>query len=214
MAAAGSRSIATGRWLAEVVLDAAPHVVIRDLATLRAHHGNLRGPELADALIRSATRATAGLGAIAGAVAGAEELYPPAWLAIPAELVVETLAVVAVEMKLVAELHEVFDRPVRGTPVERGLALAQAWAQRRGVSVGALAQPGAMSGTLGQTTRREIIALVQRRVARRTLRNLSSLAPFLTGAVVGAEMNRRATRSLGLAVASDLSGRGLEDLGL
>jgi hypothetical protein len=34
-----------------------------------------------------------------------------------------------------------------------------------------------------------------------------TLAPFLTGAVAGAEVNRRATRSLGEAVVRDLAAR-------
>jgi hypothetical protein len=33
---------------------------------------------------------------------------------------------------------------------------------------------------------------------------MSALAPFLAGAVAGAEVNRRATRSLGAAVVRDL----------
>ena len=49
--------------------------------------------------------------------------------------------------------------------------------------------------------------LVRRRLMRRTLRNTSSLAPFLIGAVAGAELNRRATASLGDAVVRDLATR-------
>jgi hypothetical protein len=207
MRAAGARSVASGRWFADVVLDAAPHLPLRDLPTLRRHHGGLCGPELAGALVRSASLTTAGLGAVAGALAGAEELVPPAWLAIPAELAVETLAVVAVELKLVAELHEAYGRPVAGTPAERGLALARAWAEGRGVTPQMLVQPGGMAQALGRTTRREVARLVQRRLARRAVRNLSALAPFLAGAVAGAEVNRRATRSLGEAVVRDLAGR-------
>jgi hypothetical protein len=201
MKAAGARSVGTGRWLAEAVLDAAPHLPARDLATLRAHHGGASGPELAGALIRNAARTTAALGAVAGAVAGAEELAPPTWLALPAELVLETLAVVAVEMKLVAELGAVYGRPVTGTPAERGLAVARAWAERRGVTARSLVQ----GGGLGQPARREVARLLRRRLARRALCNLPTLAPFLAGAVAGAEVNRRATRSLGEAVVRDLA---------
>lgn len=206
MGAAGARSVATGRWLAETVLDVAPHVPARDLATLQAHHGGLSGPELAGALIRNAARTTATFGAVAGALAGAEELAPPTWLAIPAELVVETLAVVAVEMKLVAELQAAYGHPLTGTPADRGLAVAQAWAERRGVTAGDLVRPGGLGQSVGRSTRREVARLLQRRLARRALRNLSALAPFLAGAVAGAEVNRRATRSLGEAVVRDLAG--------
>ena len=204
MRAAGAGSVATGRWLANAVLDAAPHVPLRDLATLQAHHGGLAGPALADALIRSASRTTAGMGAAMGAAAAAHELFPPSWLAIPAELVVETLAVVAVEMKLVAELHEVHGRPLTGTPAERGLALTRSWAERRGVSVRAMVEPGGMAQMLGRTTRREVVKLLQRRLARRGLGSLSTLAPFLIGAAAGATLNAKATRSLGQAVDRDL----------
>lgn len=205
MRTAGARSVATGRWLADVVLRATPHVPVRDLPTLSSHHGGLLGPELAAALIRNASNTTATLGAVAGAVAGAEELLPPAWLAIPAELLVETLGVVAVELKLVAELHAVYGRPVTGTPAGRGLAVARAWAEGRGVRPSELVQPGGVSEALGRTTRREVTRLVQRRLARRALRNMSALAPLFAGAVTGAELNRRATRSLGEAVARDLA---------
>lgn len=205
MREAGVRSVATGRWLAEALVDAAPHVPVRDLATLREHHGGLSGPALADALIRAASRTTGAIGAVAGAVAGASELSPPAWTALPAEVVVETLAVVAVELKLVAELHEVYGRPVTGSPAERGMAVARAWAEGRGVSADVLSKPGGLGQLLGRTSRREISHLIQRRLARRAVRSLSSLAPFFVGAVAGAQVNRRGTRALGEALARDLS---------
>jgi len=208
MRAAGARSVGTGRWLGETALDVATHIPARDLATLRAHHGDRSGRELADALIRNASHATAAVGAVAGAVAGAEELVPPAWVTLPAGLVLETLAVVAVEMKLVAELHTVYGLPITGSPTDRGLAVARAWAERRGVTARDLVLPGGLAQSLGRSTRREVARLLQRRLARRTLRNLPTLAPFLAGAVAGAEVNRRATRSLGLAVARDLDARG------
>jgi hypothetical protein len=207
MKEAGTRSVATGRWLAEVVLDAAPHIPVRDAATLSAHHGGLTGPELAGDVIRAACRTTAALGALAGAVAGAEELAPPTWLAIPAELLVETLAVVAVELKLVAELQEVYGQPVTGTAAERSLAVVRAWAEGRGVTARTLAEPGGLGQAFGRSARRELSRLLQRRLARRALRSTSALAPFLTGAVAGAELNRRATRSLGESVVRDLAGR-------
>jgi hypothetical protein len=207
MRVAGARSVATGRWLAEVLVDAAPHIPVRDLDTLHAHHPGLKGDELADELIRAASRTTAAIGAVAGAVAGAEELAPPTWLAIPAELLVETLAVVAVELKLVAELQEAYGQPVDGTPTQRSLAIVRAWAEGRGVSARTLTEPGGVSSAFGRTTRRELARLLQRRLARRALRNASALSPFLTGALAGAELNRRATRNLGDKVARDLVSR-------
>jgi hypothetical protein len=205
MKQAGARSIATGRWLADVALDAAPHIPVRDQATLSAHHGGLRGPELAGELIRAASRTTAAMGALAGAVAGAEELAPPTWLAIPGELLVETLAVVAVEMKLVAELQEVYGQPVTGTAAERSMAVVRAWAEGRGVTPRTLVEPGGLAQVFGRGTRKELARLLQRRLTRRALRSTSALAPFLTGAVAAAELNRRSTRSLGEGVVRDLA---------
>jgi hypothetical protein len=205
MKAAGGRSLATGQWLAEVALDSVPHIPVRDAATLSALHGYRTGDRLADDVIRAASHTTAGLGAVAGALAGAHELAPPTWMAIPAELLVETLAVVAVEMKLVAELQEVYGMPVEGTPAERSTAIVRAWAEGRGVTARTLIKPGGLAQVFGRGSRRELIRMLQRRLALRALRNMSALAPLMAGAVAGAELNRRATRSLGEKVKRDLS---------
>jgi hypothetical protein len=42
-------------------------------------------------------------------------------------------------------------------------------------------------------------------MVRRTLRNTTSLVPFLIGAVAGAEVNRRATAHVGDAIVRDLA---------
>jgi hypothetical protein len=194
--AAGGRAALSATWLAETALDIAPRIPVRDLATLEEHHPGLHGEALAGALIRAATRTSAGVGAAAGALASAEELAPPAWIALPAELVVETLAVVAIEMKLVAELHEVFRRPITGSASERAVAVGRAWAERRGISPAA-----------ARSARTQLVRLIRRRLMRRLRRNLLTFAPLLIGAVAGAWVNRRATRELGEAVAKDLAGR-------
>ncbi len=207
MKTAGTRSVATGQWLAETALDAVPHIPVRDAAALSAQHDGLIGDPLARAVVRSASRTTAGLGAVAGALAGAQELAPPAWVAIPGELLVETLMVVAVEMKLVAELQEVYGMPVEGTASERSMAIVRAWAESRGVTARALVRPGGMAQVLGRGSRRELTRMLQRRLALRAMRSMSALAPLMAGAVAGAELNRRATRSLGDKVTRDLSSR-------
>jgi hypothetical protein len=207
MKAAGATSLATGHWLAETALESVPHIPVRDAATLSAQHGGLTGDRLAREVVRAASRTTAGLGAVAGALAGVEELAPPAWVAIPGELLVETMAVVAVEMKLVAELQEVYGMPVEGTPSERSLAIVRAWAESRGVTARTLVQPGGLAQILGRGSRQELTRMLKRRLALRAMRNMSALAPLMAGAVAGAEMNRRATRSLGEKVLRDLSSR-------
>jgi uncharacterized protein (DUF697 family) len=207
MKAAGARSLATGQWLAETALDTIPHIPVRDAATLSAQHGGLTGDRLADEVVRSASRTTAGMGAVAGALASAHQLAPPTWAVIPAELLVETLAVVAAEMKLVAELQEVYGMPVEGAPNERSVAIVRAWAEGRGVTARNLVRPGGLSQVLGRGSRRELVHMLQRRLAMRTMRNMSALVPLMAGAVAGAELNRRATRSLGEKVVRDLSSR-------
>lgn len=201
---AGTAAVASGRWIAELLVDTAPRIPIRDERTLVVQHDGLTGDALAAELVQRAGRAAAAIGAAAGALVSAEELAPPAWVAIPLELVVETLAVAAIEVKLVAELHAVFAVPVGGPPGERATALVRAWAERRGVTVGTLTRPRGVADALGRSTRNEVIRIVRRRLMRRMGRSLSSLAPLFIGAVAGAELNRRGTRALGEAVIRDL----------
>ncbi len=204
---AGAAGIASGKWITELLIDTAPRIPIRDEPTLVRQHDGLIGDALADELVRRATRASAGVGAAAGALVSAEQFAPPTWVAIPIELVVETLAVAAIEIKLVAELHEAYRRPIPGPPSERATALLRAWAERRGVTIGALTRPRGVADALGRSTRNEVIRIVRRRLMRRMGRSLSSLAPLLIGAVAGAELNRRGTRALGEAVIRDLRKR-------
>lgn len=197
---AGARAALTGRWLADVVSDVAPHVVVRDLPALRAAHGGLSGPELSEALVKAASRATAGVGAAGGALAAVQHAAPPTLVAAPLQLAAETVAVVAVELKLVAELHVVAGIvPVAGGP-QVAAAYLQSWASRTPVDPGA---PADLGTVLGATARVQL----RRRVARRALRNVSTMAPLLTGAVAGAELNRRETRSLGDALVEQLRQR-------
>ena len=203
--AAGARAVASGQWLANTLIDVAPRIPIRDLATLQAAHGGLSGAALAGELIRNSSRASATIGGVSGAVMSAEAFAPPTWIVMPFELVVETVAVAVIELKLVGELHEVYGRPVTGTGTERTVALVKAWAERRGVTAMTLRTPGGVADALGKGTRNELVRLVRRRLLARLGRNLSSLAPLLAGAVAGAEVNRRATRGLGEAVVRDLA---------
>ena len=202
---AGARAVASGQWLANTLIDVAPRIPIRDLATLQDAHGGLSGAALAGELIRSASRSSAAIGGVSGAVMSAGTLAPPTWIAMPFELVVETVAIAVIELKLVGELHEVYGRPVTGTGTERTVALVKAWAERRGVTAMTLRTPGGVADALGKGTRNELVRLVRRRLLARLGRNLSSLAPLLAGAVAGAEVNRRATRGLGEAVVRDLA---------
>lgn len=203
--AAGARAALTGRYLSDLVAEVAPHVPVRDLLTLREHHGGLSGDELAEALVRSASRATAGVGAAGGALTALQVAAPPSLVLAPVQLAAETLAVVATELKLVAELHVVYGRaPVAPAP-EVAAAYLHAWASR--TPVDPRGGPPDLAVVLTAAARQQL----RRRVARRLVRNLSTMAPFLAGAVAGAELNRRETRSLADELLGRLSPRRLRD---
>jgi hypothetical protein len=194
---AGVSGITTGRWLADVFMSIAPRVPIRDLATLQEHHFGLSGEQLADDLSRTAATATMTVGAVGGALAAAEFAAPPLLLSAPAQLMAETLVVAAIEVKLIAELHEAYGVQVPGTGSQRGLAFAVAWSKQRGVDPAA---PGSVTAALGTAAK----AALRNRLMRTLGRHLTTLGPFLTGAVAGGALNRAATRRLAQTVRADL----------
>jgi hypothetical protein len=196
------RPKAAVRWVLDVVTDAAPHIPIRDLETLRAHHDGLDGDALADRMVRNAARATAGIGAAGGGVAAVEWAATPMLLSAPVLLAAETVAVVAVEIKLIGELHEVYGQPVPGTGSQRAVALLQAWAHRRGVNP--LAPGRGVAAVLSTAARKEL----RDRLVKRLGRNLTTLGPLLTGAAVAAYLNRRATQALATEIRADLRRQG------
>ncbi|HZN74989.1 MAG TPA: hypothetical protein VFC00_25420 [Micromonosporaceae bacterium] len=185
------------RWVADAVSDVAPYIPIRDLETLRRHHDNLEGDELAERLIRNAARATAVVGAAGGGVAAIEWVATPTLLSAPVLIAAETVAIVAIEIKLIGELHEVYGQPVVGSGSQRAIRLVQSWAGRRGVTPLA---PGAMAVVLGTGARKEL----RDRLLRRFGRNLTTLGPLLTGAAVASYLNRRATIALSKEIRKDL----------
>jgi hypothetical protein len=190
------------RWITDTVAEIAPHIPVRDLETLRRHHDGLDGDALAERLVRNAARATAGVGAAGGGVAAVEWVVTPTLLSAPVLLAAETVAVVAIELKLIGELHEAYRAPIPGGVGARATALMHSWSQQRGVNplipgVGAAA-------VLGTAARKEL----RDRLLRRFGRNLTTLGPMLTGAAVASYLNRRATKTLGERVREDLRGRG------
>jgi hypothetical protein len=189
------------RWMADTVGQVAPHVPIRDRATLHRHFPDLSDDDLAGRLVRNASRATAGVGAAGGGVASVEWLAAPTLLSAPVLLAAETIAVVAVELKLIGELHEIYGQPVTGTASHRAAALIQAWSQQRGVNP---LLPGVgVASVLSTAARKELQGTLLRRFGR----NLTTLGPLLTGAAVASYLNRRATRSLGERVTRELRTR-------
>jgi hypothetical protein len=188
----------SGRRLIDSVVEIAPHVPVRDRATLRRQFPDLTDDAVAEHLIATAARATAAVGAAGGLLSTVELAAPPALLSAPVQVAAETLAVVAIEVKLVAELHEVYGRGVAGTPAVRGAAYLGAWTRRRGLDPFSAA--GSLSGVIGGAARREL----RQRLVRRAGRNAASVVPFLAGAVAGASLNRRETRRLGERIVADL----------
>jgi hypothetical protein len=186
------------RRLVDVVIDVAPHIPVRDLPTLREHHHGLTGLALAQALVANATRVTGAIGAAGGLLSTVEMAAPPLLLSAPVQVAAETLAVVAVELKLVAELHEVYGRGPVGTPAVRAAAYLGAWARRRGIDP-LTGGPG-LTGVISGAARREL----RQRLLRRAGRNVTTVVPFLAGAVAGAALNQRETKRLGDRIIGDL----------
>src|SRR5262245_27523347 len=192
--ATGRGVSAGGRWLSAQVLTMAPRLPVRDAATLRAQFPGLSPDELAGALIDGAARASGVVGMAVGAWA-----VLPFLPAAGVEITTETLAVVGIEIKLVAELHEVYGQAVPGGVVDRMTAYVGAWAQRRGVGLA----PGGLVLAAGSPLARQL----QRRLAARAGRSIFSLGPLLTGAIAGGMINRRETRKLGRILVDDLRKR-------
>jgi hypothetical protein len=188
----GARS--GGRWLTGQVLAMAPRLPIRNLETLRRQFPGLTPEELADALIEGASRAAAGVGASVGAA-----MFLPVVPAVPVEIAIETLALTGIELKLVAELHEVYGMRAPGSAPDRMMAYVDAWAHRRGVGLA----PGGLVIAVGSPLRRRL----ERRLVIKAGRSVTSLGPLLTGAAAGALLNRRETRRLGREVRDDLRRR-------
>jgi hypothetical protein len=198
---AGALAVASGQWLTDTMMEVAPHIPVRDYLTLRDHYGGLSGNDLARALIDNAARASGAVGAAGGVVSSLEFTAPPTLLTTPVQIAAETLAVVAIELKLVAELHEVYRRPAVGTPAVRTAAYLGAWTRRRGLDP---LHPGqGLGGMITAGARREL----RRRIIRRAGENAATVMPLLAGAVAGASLNSRETRRLGEAIAKDLGGR-------
>ncbi|QBI54737.1 hypothetical protein [Streptomonospora litoralis] len=204
--AARDGGAAGGRWLADMFAnEIAPRIPVRDRETLMRHHEGLDGEDLADALARNASHATTTVGAAGGALAAVQFTAPPLLLSAPAQIVAETVVVAAVEVKLIAELHEVYGAPAPGSRLQRTSGYVAAWARKRGIDP--LSAGESLSVTLGAAAK----AALRRRLLRLMGRHLSTLGPYLTGAVAGGALNRAATRALAESVRKDLRGRGLPD---
>ena len=181
-------------WLLGQVVAMAPRLRVRDQTALQAQFRGMSADEIADALIEGAAHAAAAAGAGAGLVA-----VLPVLPAFPAEVAAETLLVVGIELKLVAELHEAYGIRAPGNFAERMSAYVAAWAHRRGVFM--------IEGGVILAAGSPLARLLRRRLIARAGRSAVSLGPLLTGAAVGAMFNSRETRKLGRDIRRDLRRR-------
>ncbi|MFI8826742.1 hypothetical protein [Streptomyces sp. NPDC053431] len=182
-------------YLVDRVIEIAPRVPVRDLATLRRQFPGLGPDEIADKLVNGAANASATVGAGIGAAAMLP--VPPA---MPAELAAEITGVAAVEIKLIAELHEIYGLRPPGTLTQRSTAYLTSWAEERGIDP---TKPTTVNAALGGQLKREL----RQQITKRMVRNLPNLTPFMVGAAVGAVMNRRDTKKLATHVRKDLRAR-------
>ncbi|WP_353945211.1 hypothetical protein ABII15_29045 [Streptomyces sp. HUAS MG91] len=192
MAKGGAAAKAGIGYLADQIIKNAPRVPVRDLATLREQFPGLEPERLADKLIAGAANATSTVGAGVGAAAMLP--VPPA---MPTELAAEITGVAAIELKLIAELHEVYGLRPPGGLKDRSTAYLHSWTDERGIDV---KQPLTVNAALGGQMKREL----RQQIMKRMVRNLPSLTPFMVGAAVGAVMNRRDTKRLAERIRKDL----------
>ena len=198
-----SRMLARGRragaWsvggLTTRVVRMAPELRVNGQGELFRRYPGHTEDQVADLLIGKAARAAAAVGAATGAAAFLP--FPVTW---PVQLATETVAVIGIELKLVAELHEVYGAAVAGPPAERALAYLSAWSRQRGVTVTSADATLAAGSAVNKRLRR--------RVAMRTGRDVVSLGPLLSGAALGAAVNHRETTRLGKRIKKDLRRRG------
>ena len=183
-------------WLVGQVVAMAPRLRVRDQAALQAQFPGQSAEEIADALIEGAAHAAAAAGGAAGLAAALPVL--PAY---PAEVAAETLVVVGIELKLVAELHEAYGASAPGNFAERMSAYTAAWAHRRGVFM--------IEGGLILAAGSPLARLLRRRLIARVGRSAVSLGPLLTGAAAGAMFNSRETKRLGRDIRRDLRRRAI-----
>ncbi|NUP24715.1 MAG: hypothetical protein HOZ81_53415 [Streptomyces sp.] len=188
----GSRARAGLGYLADRIIEIAPRIPVRDLATLRRQFPGLGPEQIADKLVAGAANASSTVGAGVGAAAMLP--VPPA---MPTELAAEITGVAAIELKLIAELHEVYGVRPPGNLKARSTAYLSSWSEERGIDP---AKPATINAALGGQMRREL----RQQIMKRTVRNLPNLMPFLVGAAVGAAMNRRDTKNLAARIRADL----------
>ncbi|MFG2786621.1 hypothetical protein [Streptomyces sp. NPDC048419] len=188
----GSAARAGLAYVADRIIDIAPRVPVRDLAALRKQFPGLGPEQLADKLVAGAAAATSTVGAGIGAAAMLP--VPPA---MPTEIAAEITGVAAIELKLIAELHEVYGVRPPGNLKQRSTAYLNSWSGERRIDV---AKPATVTTALNSHAKQQL----RQQIMKRTVRDLPNLMPFMVGAAVGAVMNRRDTKKLAGRIRRDL----------
>ncbi|MDP8969054.1 MAG: hypothetical protein M3N52_00790 [Actinomycetota bacterium] len=185
----------------ELVVAVAQRLPVRDATTLSRQHAGANGDELAEQLITASARASATLGGLAGALSAVPAVTLARSVTVPAVLAAEAVLVAALELKLTAELHEVYGQALPGdTNAERIEGLLAAWATHQPADR-RVRQPGDLVSLLPESTKHAVRAALRRRLRCST----ATLLPFLVGGVAGGALNGRQTRRVGTDLRSKLS---------
>lgn len=193
----------SGYGIADALLALAPKIPVRKKEEFVKRYGTQDANQLATYAIVSASRVSAGIGGATGAMANASLLSPPTWLALPVEIVAETVLIAMVEIRLIAELHEIYGVALDHDEETRAQQLLATWSSRKGVDIASL---GAITPVLSaRGIKATLMRSIRRRILARSAKNVSSAVPFLIGAGLGAAINRKSTRTLGLAIKRELA---------
>jgi len=193
---ADNASRSGSKFFGDLARDIAPRIPVRDLETLKAHHHGLEGEALADALVETAATAAGALGA-AGGIAAARTALRRNPVTLAAQVLAEPLAVAAIEIKLLAELHEVYDVQVPGSGTVRARHFAAAWASARGINP---LDPTAAPASLGSGLKGQLGGRIATRLGSRFVRT----GPLLAGAAAGGLVNGKGTRDFAAATRVEL----------
>ena len=150
--------------------------------------------------MRAGGRVSGGIAAATGGIITAQEMSVAGLLLVPFELAALTALVVVTEVKVVTELHHVAGRA----------AARRAPAAHRGgdrvvdVGPGRPARPSCRRRCGATCSAAPAASSCAQHLRARFTRNLTALAPLLTGAVAAGYLNRKATLAVGTQVARDL----------
>ena len=192
------QAIIAATRLRDVATGIAPRLPIRDRSTLEDHL-KLRDPErMAHAIVKNAANATAVAGSIGGFLVITSRTGPGLILSIPLRVATETLVVAAIELKMIGELHEIYDQPLEGSATQRGTTALKLWASYRGLDV---TDTGGIFQTVTEIARRPT---TRRAAASVTGKALGGRGLRLGAGVVGAIENHKSSMSLGDQVRAEL----------